>query len=95
MQHTFGVWVAEEYNMKPYWQVYSKGGTVPLRIANIEDGPNVEANAKLVAAAPDLLKALKDLLEWGRDHTSPIDPNSPHQLLVQACNAVIKATGSC
>lgn len=32
--------------------------------------------------------ALKALLDWGREHTSPRDPNSPHALLVEAAAAL-------
>jgi hypothetical protein len=42
--------------------------------------------------APDLLTALQALLAWGREHTSPRDPNSPHALLVAAQEAIAKAT---
>jgi hypothetical protein len=38
----------------------------------------------------DLLKALQDLTEWGRTHTSPLDKNSPHQLLIAAVTALEK-----
>lgn len=42
-------------------------------------------------AYPALLstaEALRDLVEWAREHTSPRDPNSPHRLLVQASDAL-------
>lgn len=39
-----------------------------------------------------LLVALQGLLDWGREHTSPRDPNSPHALLVAAQDAIDKAT---
>lgn len=50
------------------------------------------ANARLIAAAADLLAALTNLLDWAREHTSPIEPNSPHTLLVAAHAAIAKAT---
>jgi hypothetical protein len=50
-----------------------------------------EANARLIAAAPELAQALKALTKWGRDTTSPRDPNSPHALLVAAVDALQKA----
>ena len=52
-----------------------------------------EGDATLFAAAPDLLGALQSLTEWGRTHTSPLDPNSPHDLLIAAMEAISKATG--
>lgn len=51
------------------------------------------ARANKIAAAPELFEALEGLLEWGRNHTSPIDPNSPHELLVAAHHAIAKAKG--
>lgn len=49
------------------------------------DSEQVEANAQLIAAAPDLLEALIDLADWYREHTG---------LPPTAANAAIaKATG--
>lgn len=44
--------------------------------------------------AAELLLAVKALLEWGRDHTSPRDPNSPHKLLVAVNAAIIRMEGA-
>jgi hypothetical protein len=52
-----------------------------------------DAALRLMAAAPELLAALQALTDWGRDHTSPKDPNSPHALLVAASAAIARATG--
>ena len=62
-------------------------GRVVLRCIDIS-----QKNAAIVAAAPDLLAALQALTDWGRDHTSPKDPNSPHALLVAARAAISLAT---
>jgi hypothetical protein len=40
-----------------------------------------------------LLAALKALTDWGREHTSPLDQNSPHALLISACRAIERAEG--
>jgi hypothetical protein len=41
----------------------------------------------------ELLAALKALTDWGREHTSPLDQNSPHALLISACRAIERAEG--
>ena len=38
--------------------------------------------------ADKVLEALKALTEWGRTYTSPLDANSPHDLLVAAVAAI-------
>lgn len=58
-----------------------------------EQSKEAEGNARLIAFAPEILEALQALLDWGRDHTSPRDANSPHQLLIKAAEAIAKATG--
>ncbi len=41
----------------------------------------------------EIYKALEALVEWGRTHTSPNDPNSPHELLIAGVEA-LKNCGS-
>jgi len=50
------------------------------------------ANARLIAAAPDLLHCLHELTEWACTHTSPRDANSPHDLLIASRAAIAKST---
>jgi hypothetical protein len=69
-QHTPGPW--REYNAKGSrilnnWSVCNRDGT---RIANIEQMPGQSseeehANARLIAAAPELLEALREMTERG------------------------------
>jgi hypothetical protein len=40
-----------------------------------------------------LLKTLQVWLEWGREHTGPTQPNSPHRILIETCNVIEKVTG--
>lgn len=49
------------------------------------------ANAKLIAAAPELLAALLALLNWGRANLSPLHNPDAHPLLLAAHDAVAKA----
>jgi len=71
MKHTKGKWTAEQtdvhISVRP-WRVL-QGTKIICKLdsydrynseANIEE----EANAKLIAAAPDLLEALKNAMEW-------------------------------
>jgi hypothetical protein len=39
----------------------------------------------------ELLSALRALTDWGREHTSPRDPNTPHDLLVRAVAVIDEA----
>lgn len=54
------------------------------------DRSNVDNRANDCVA--EMLEALRALLDWGRDNTSPVDANSPHALLVRACEVIAKAT---
>ena len=35
-----------------------------------------------------LRMALRSLVDWAREHTSPLDADSPHALLVAACEVL-------
>lgn len=95
--HTPGPWEVAQYagdvtmieNRVPTGYGYLL--TQVARILPVSE--SAEENARLIAAAPDLLAALQALTDWGRDHTSPKDPNSPHALLVAARAAIARATG--
>lgn len=54
---------------------------VPLGCQEPTPDPNIRVQA-----------ALKALAQWGLDHTSPRDENSPHDLLIEAVGA-LKAAG--
>ena len=69
-QHTQGHWEATLNESKCSWTISSwKGNESYGHIAYINAGvgeasePQVVANAKLIAAAPELLEALNDVLE--------------------------------
>jgi hypothetical protein len=57
-EHTPGPWRVEKFNDTKSWSIYANGGTHSL--ASIRDA----ANARLIAAAPDMLEALTNALGW-------------------------------
>ncbi|MBN7763532.1 hypothetical protein JYP52_20540 [Nitratireductor aquibiodomus] len=63
--HTPGPWLVEPHG-KTY-ALYSRRDDRyhGLRLVNLDDGDhNFEANARLIAAAPDMLEALKQARGW-------------------------------
>lgn len=50
-----------------------------ISIATVQVGPGYEAR---------LRQSLSDFVEWARNHTSPRDVNSPHEILVRAVEAL-------
>lgn len=96
-KHTKGEWEASQENMrasKYWWQIRTGMGAV---ICNTPDNSSEsEANAKLIAAAPDLLEALiklsseykfgADCGDWGNWKAE----EQPEY--IQAINAIKKAT---
>lgn len=54
------------------------------------DGQTTEANRQLIAAAPDLLEALENIL---RDAESPLDAATSAYFRDRARSAIAKATG--
>ena len=88
MKHTQGEWVIKTPN-NSYQIVESEYGQI-CTMAQQFGTDESEANAKLIAAAPDLLNRLIDLLEWAN-----IKDGSPSQGLRDECtNAIIKALGN-
>jgi len=87
--HTPGTWA-----VSPYMNITSRNGTVAKteQMPGNDDSER-EANAHLIAAAPDLLDILRDLLDWGRVHISPAHDTAAHLLLVRAFEAIAKAEG--
>lgn len=82
-KHTKGEWMIDSANLTT---VYSDDNGSNVADCNtqrpIEE--NV-CNAKLIAAAPELLEALQNLLAWAN-----IKEGSPSQHLADAANAAIK-----
>lgn len=95
-EHTPGPWVANDCIVKavdcygPWVADTDLMLRYPPRKPHISHAEQ-RANARLIAAAPDLLAALEELTLWARENTGPKDPNSPHHLLIVAVEAIRKA----
>lgn len=65
--------------------VYAPHGPDKMRLIAVVTGDNAEANARLLAAAPDLLAALEAFVDCA--------PNIPEPLLSGARAAILAARG--
>ena len=93
MQHTPGPWVADKVTPRildgePYWRVGVVGGTC-LYVGCGDE--HEEADAHLIAAAPDLLSALRDLEAMAERYRQPGAPIPDAQKKARA--AIAKAVG--
>lgn len=64
-KHTPGPWTAAEADQLGGWSVTAPDpfeGAEPGDLYNITGGTMTDANARLIAAAPDLLQALREVL---------------------------------
>jgi hypothetical protein len=60
--HTGGPWVAKQHSYEAgEWRVYAHGvgGSIAQTVSNV-DAESEDANARLIAAAPDLLQCLHE-----------------------------------
>ena len=64
-QHTPGPWQIETFDDVPHSRIHAKG-EIGGAIADIYGNGDHGANARLIAAAPDLLAALREVDEAGR-----------------------------
>jgi hypothetical protein len=103
--HTPGLWSAE-----PVWNIpktmvhaYCQGRAYALAEVYSMPGPGErEANAKLIAAAPELLQALIDLSDWlayGLNKADGAEPTAEdhaacERVAAQARAAIAKATAN-
>ena len=84
-KHTPGPWFSQ-YDDNGFYEIGSEA--VSLRLAfTFGEGDTDEANARLMAAAPDLLEALNAMVEY----TSSQEYD--HAAVKQACAAIAKAKG--
>lgn len=102
--HTPGPWEIRHESTDPEWAVVvATGGRIVANV-NAETGPDIpplvstkmprDANARLIAAAPDLLEALQRTVEaleyWLPRHGDPEGANSA--MMVNARATIAKAT---
>ena len=96
MKHTPAPWQLAKSEESKLIKVLNKYGT---RIAGITPMENDEANARLIAAAPELLEALKTVLQLAeagviqRNETGKPQWNLTDELQTIAHAAILKAEG--
>jgi hypothetical protein len=95
--HTPGPWYCHDDGFV-YSEATDANGT-PYRICDphCDEGPDPderEANARLIAASPDLLAALKEMYALYADHAQYDDSEEQHEVkaIGQAREAIAKAT---
>lgn len=97
-KHTKGEWIMENPdNRKANFVIYAT--EKPIGIANVYEGDEAQANAKLIAAAPEMLKAIikaKEMMETVRKYMPKSIKNSDRYEFENANaaigNAIYKAT---
>lgn len=91
-KHTPGPWKVARQNPSPTTGEWMICGANPGYLAEVRDcgSGDVQANARLIAAAPDLLAALQGLLRGIFDGPDEADAA---MLVAKARDAVNKATG--
>ena len=83
-KHTPGPWFSQ-YDDNGFYEIGSESVTFTLAFTYGE-GDTDEANARLIAAAPDLLEALQDVL-------LELESIGPMEKIDRARAAIAKATG--
>lgn len=83
--YTPGPWVVQETNFAQQKNVYAQTDKPPIATVYGSTGEN-EANARLIAAAPDLLAALKECI-------TAVDVTMYGMAIHNARAAIAKATG--
>jgi hypothetical protein len=98
-KHTPGKWLAEDgriYAEDGHAIAETTGRVIDKLGCHWVASEEAQANARLIASAPELLEALQELREWGvAEYQSKQMPNGCvlESILVQADQAIAKATG--
>lgn len=93
MKHTPGPWIA--FHDDGVVSAYERTGDHTSRIVTISGGSSI-ANARLIAAAPDMLEALEDARKWlnGQPDRSNCKAHSLFALIENIDAALSLATAS-
>lgn len=89
--HTAGEWSTTAYydGKQSKGQIILSDATGKTLIGEIYSNKEQDANARLIASAPDLLEALQSCLNWAKNG------NQEHLIVFEAAQAAInKATGN-
>lgn len=91
-QHTSGEWIAHNNNISDFYDIDCDGNRIASvsAIPEHKDGVPLEekiANARLIAAAPDLLEALQQLVNTDKNNADHF-----HRAICDAERAILKAT---
>ena len=94
MKHTPGPWLYSEHLIYPCGaygedKLVKHGSKSVAMVRATGNAEETEANAKLIAAAPELLEALQDC----RDILTDVFKNSKRAAIIRADAAIQKATG--
>lgn len=96
-QHTPGPWTASQYIDDGQWGVLTSAGgiVVSVRSTSVADGALTEADARLIAAAPNLLAACRmTTLMLGRlGGMLPGSAEAVRMVVDQSAAAIAQATG--
>ena len=97
MEHTKGNWETSKLaspDYAPQYGAYAKGERNAFCIVT---GENAESDARLIAAAPDLLAACKGILIYAHEIEERVDIDDGHAFwayIADAADAIAAATGN-
>lgn len=94
-KHTPGPWIAKEFAGN--WNVTTTEKPRTHNVCKVSDLDDTEANARLIAAAPELLEALRSCLEWMEFTIPKLNETNTHRMnwggpISKARAAISKAT---
>lgn len=92
MKHTPGPWSADPEGAHAV-SIEGADGSVVCDVHGAADDPLCEANAKLIAAAPALLEALRQILEWASLPHDDTPGNTAEAIRQEAREALTAVTG--